>query len=503
MNRGLAYRTKLITFILCAVTLVFMAGLYNSISSRVIFSETRDLLVLSQQLTVLEDSINAVQDELEAYLSTRSSDSLQNFYDVSNDIKTNNDILRQSGAYTPRGIKIQNLSGMVDHYIKTLDATVIGKRNDNTAEYIAGYGQANKEYGYIGSYIRQIMSGDLSESAAKYIVLQRESDTTTLVNYIILCVTLAVITAGTILFGFQVTKPISELADHAKEVSNGNFDVEISGDASSREMNFLFRAFRQMTENIKNHVEELKEKQRLEQKLSEVEINNLKMETSLREAELHALQYQVNPHFIFNTINIGAKIAMLQGDKTTCEYLENTAEVFRYNLRAMDVDVTLRDEIQNVIVYMKLLTTRFGSFLCFEADVPEDGEALNTRIPSMTLQPLVENAYIHGVSKTKKGGEIKLTVSRNDGFVSVGISNTGPPIPPGQAAEILSGMEQKKVGPVKKGHTTNIGMVNVLKRLRLYYGMENVMSIICGGGRTNVILRLPLADNGQMGAGDV
>ena len=161
-----------------------------------------------------------------------------------------------------------------------------------------------------------------------------------------------------------------------------------------------------MTISIKEHVNELKEKQRLERTLIEEKFDNLKMKNALHEAELLALQSQVNQHFIFNSINIEAKVAMLQGDDITCEYLENFADIFRYNLKGLDYNATLQEEINNVAAYMNLLITRFGDVIDFRLSEPEDDSTKNFIMPRMTLQPLVENAYIHGVSKFDEGGII-------------------------------------------------------------------------------------------------
>ena len=127
------------------------------------------------------------------------------------------------------------------------------------------------------------------------------------------------------------------------------------------------------------------------------------METALKEAELKALQSQIDPHFIFNTINIGSKIAMMNDDDVTCEYLENAADIFRYNLKGFGVNVRLKDEIDNATSYMKLLQTRFYDTLKFELDIENEADLQKLILPKMTIQPLVENAYIHGISKNEDG----------------------------------------------------------------------------------------------------
>jgi len=491
-ENGIAYRTKLILFFLLATVITTLVGLYNYTSSRVLMRDMTDLLNKSQAITTLYKELDQVQNNLEVYLSTRSSDSLKLFYDHSNSISYNKSVLEQDAGYTERGIKIKNLTGMVEHYLKILDETVVAKRNKKINNYTSGYQEAVKEYNYIGNYIEEIMSSDLSDSAQKYIEIQKEIDQSALINYFLFAITVILISIIIVLFSFEITKPISKLVSYAKEISDGNFDVEVTDENTSSEIKILYQTFRMMTVSIREYVNELKEKQRLERNLIEEKVDNLKMKNALHEAELMALQSQVNPHFIFNTINIGAKVAMLQGDDVTCNYLENFADIFRYNLKGLDYNATLLEEINNVVAYMSLLMTRFGDVIDFRLDIPEDEKMKDFILPRMTLQPLVENAYIHGISKFEEGGIIELKVKRDESTMQVIISNTGDEIPEETIQLILSRKLKSQKSPSKKGHTTGIGIDNVLNRLRLFYEEKDVMDITCSGGRTNFILTLPL-----------
>jgi two-component system, sensor histidine kinase YesM len=491
-KKGMTYRTKLIGFFLLATFIITMVGLYNYTSSRVLMKDMTSLLNKSQELTTLYNQLEQIQNDLEVYLSTRSSESLQSFYDHSNSISDNNHDLKKDAGYTERGIKIKNLTSMVDHYLKILDETIINKRNKKIDDYTAGYQDAVEEYTYIGNYIQEIMSTDLSDSAQKYIEIQKEVKQSTIINYIMFGVTILLISVIIVLFSIEVTKPISKLVSYAKEISDGNFDIEVTDEKTSSEISILFQTFNKMAISIREYVNELKEKQRLERTLIEEKLDNLKMKNALHEAELLALQSQVNPHFIFNSINIGAKVAMLQGDSVTCDYLENFAEIFRYNLKGLDYNATLQDEINNVSAYMSLLTTRFGDIIDFRLEIPEDDMIRDFILPRMTLQPLVENAYIHGVSKFDDGGIIELKVKKEENRLQVIIANTGDEFPKETINLILSRKLKSNRNPSNKGHTTGIGIDNVLNRLRLFYEEKDVMNITCINGVTNVILSLPL-----------
>lgn len=491
LRKDLSYRTKLVSFFLLATAITILVGLYNYISSHMLMEDMTDLLNKSQELTSLYNELDEIQNDLEIYLATRSSDSLQSFYDHSNSISNNNSILKTDADYSDRGVRIMNLTGMIDHYLKVLDETIVDKRNRKIGDYTKGYQQAVKEYNYIGSYVKEIMSTDLSDSAGSYIEIQKEADKSTILSYTMFGLSFALILVIIVLFSYEITRPITKLSVYAKEVSAGNFEVDISEEGTSSEIRVLYRAFSKMTRSIRKYINELKEKERLERVLIQEKYDNLKMKNALHEAELLALQSQVNPHFIFNSINIGAKVAMLQGDSVTCEYLENFADIFRYNLKGLDYNAALSDEVNNVMSYMSLLTTRFGDFIQFKADVPEDPEILNFIMPRMTLQPLTENAYIHGIGKLEEGGIIELKVRRGTDRLIITVSNTGDHFPQEAIEKILNRKWKPEKNQGQKGHTTGIGMDNVLKRLRLFYDDNDVMNIISRDGVTKIILSLP------------
>ncbi len=496
-SRGLKYRTKLIAFFLLAVVTAMMAGVYTYVSSHILMQDTAEMFSKNLELTAVYRELGAIQHDLEIYLSTGSSESLLSFYDHSGAISLGARRLLGSADYTPRGVKIKNVSNMINHYLKVAEDTVYAKRGRNLDQYTEGYADLVKQNGYIMGYIEEIMSGDLIDSSEKFSDISSRVQRSTLFNNLLIAVVIIFITAAVIVFSVEVTKPITRLASYAHQISEGNFDISMAPDSSGGEIGLLYSVFNLMAINIKEYVNEIQEKRRLEAILNEQRLNNLKMKTALRESELLALQSQVNPHFIFNTINIGAKIAMMQGDNITCSYLENAADIFRYNLRGLDTDATLGEEIENVSSYMYLLKTRFGDAVRFELDVGDDPGLMNLAVPRMTLQPLVENAYIHGISQLEEGGTISVRVRGEGDCARVTVCDSGRGMSQERIQQLLQGKtgapsaEPPKTAPLK-GHTTGIGIKNVLKRLRLFFGVWDVMEITCTGSETCFTLILPI-----------
>jgi sensor histidine kinase YesM len=299
-----------------------------------------------------------------------------------------------------------------------------------------------------------------------------------------------------ILITYKTTKPIIKLSQAADEISRGNFDVPRVDFDTEDEISVMASAFNKMASSIKDHIDALQERALLQNKLKEQELQNLIMKTHLKEAELQALQSQINPHFIFNTLNTGAQIAMMEGADKTCYFIENVANLFRYNLKKLDRAVSLREEIDNIETYIFILKTRFTDRIEFIQDI--QAHNLEIEMPCMILQPIVENAFIHGIGNMESGGTITLSVKSFDTCIEIIVSDNG------------KGMEQKKVQQLlgkaenisseetnaldsKKGHTTGIGMGNVISRLNLFYGQEDIVTIASEPGKgTSVSLKIPV-----------
>lgn len=495
MNRfkSVKFRTKLIIFFLLAILVVLLASVYNYFSLQMLIKDTTEMYEKTMELISIYRLLGYFQNEIETYLSTNSSDSLIAFYDYMNEIRGLADSLISNVVYTSEGIKSKNVGNMIINYLRHGEEAIIAKRGRDIEGYTSYYERTVKENNEIMRYIEEIMSYELIDTSDNYAVISRRIQFATKFNNFLIAGVIVFVTVMILSFSFQITKPITKLASYAKKVSAGDFDVEVHSD-SHDEIGILYKAFNRMVISIKKYIDEIEEKARLEKILNEQQLNNLKMKNALREAELLALQSQINPHFIFNTINIGAKIAMLEGDMKTCTYLENAADIFRYNLKGLDSAVELREEIENVKSYIYLLQTRFGDTVNFNMEIGEDEGALNIIVPRMILQPIVENAYIHGISEMEEGGVITLKVCSDAENVYVYVIDNGKGMSQDKIDELLGGKNDQEINlslSSKTGHTTGIGIDNVIRRLRLYFNRHDVLDIKCESGLTKVIFKLP------------
>lgn len=208
------------------------------------------------------------------------------------------------------------------------------------------------------------------------------------------------------------------------------------------------------------------------------------LEKSLKEMELKALQNQINPHFLFNTLNTIEILAMKEGAQQTPRIVHSLAQLFRHNLYAGSDLVSIRQEINSVDSYLTIQKCRFGNRLKVSNKIPP--HLLDLCIPVLTLQPLVENAIIHGVEPMEKRGSLKLDGYVESEDVILQVVDNGIGIP----AEKLVQLQQQLSRLDREAN--KIGLINVQKRCRLHFGPEYGISIDSTAGKgTTVAMRVP------------
>jgi sensor histidine kinase YesM len=200
------------------------------------------------------------------------------------------------------------------------------------------------------------------------------------------------------------------------------------------------------------------------------------LEQRLTAARLQALQMQLNPHFLFNTLNAISSL-MHQDVEAADRMLVRLSELLRRALDTRDrQEVPLREELAFLERYLEIEQTRFGARLTVQRSI--DPRVLDAMVPNLVLQPLVENAIKHGIERQRKPGTIELGATESGGEVVLRVRDNGP----GLAAEAAR--------PNSKGH--GIGVGNTRRRLEQLYGRrQELLMRDAEGGGTEVIVRLP------------
>lgn len=195
-----------------------------------------------------------------------------------------------------------------------------------------------------------------------------------------------------------------------------------------------------------------------------------------KDAQIQALQAQINPHFLNNTLEMMNWQARMSGDTVVSKMIESLGTVLDYRMNRANVkEIHLAEELQCIDAYFYIMSMRFGQRLSIERKIDDD--LLYLMVPPLILQPIVENAIVHGV-ETVKNGVIRLHVYHDEENVYLKVRNTGKKMTEEELERIhaiLEGDESKL--PKNTGRHTSIGIQNVNRRIRLVYGDEYGLSI--------------------------
>lgn len=260
---------------------------------------------------------------------------------------------------------------------------------------------------------------------------------------------------------------------HMKKVKHQHFDV-ITDVESRDEIGQLTNEFNRMTLQIKRLIEDV----------YRVDIQKKDLELERRRAQLNALQSQINPHFLFNSLETIRMRSLMKDEDETAKIIHNMAKIFRNSLAWKKDWITVREELELIESFLEIQQYRFGDKLSYRIDVDKD--AYDASIPKMTFLPFVENASIHGVESLKAGGLIKLAITVNDRELMFTLSDNGAGIGEEQIRRFYSYVR----GDGEMGD--RVGIQNVIYRLKLYYGDKFDIEFISKPGKgTTIIIRLP------------
>lgn len=494
MFRFTGIRKKLISYYLIMTLILGVTSLFSYYNAKVILLKMNTVITDYVYLNRLNSGVNLLMTELEKYLTTKSSESLLNYYNIYNSLQEESRNIPREALYDQDYLMLKDVGYMIDNLLAEADNAVTAKRGRISSEYISHFSRSNEISENIKFYINMLMEDKLQKGSDKYTAITKNMNYLSYANLFIIFGSVILSLFLAIMFTYRLTKPIIELSHSAERVSAGDFEVNISGIKTEDEVNVLASAFSKMIASIKSYIDELKRQAEVEKLLKEQEMQNLRMKSLLKDAELKSLQSQINPHFLFNTLNAASQLSMMEGADKTSEFVENIAELFRYNLRKLDEPATLADEIKYAKNYMFILKTRFGSRIEFRTDIDERFQ--NTKIPCTIIQPIIENAFIHGLQNLERAGEIILAVRYSEENLLIEVVDNGEGMTEGQVEAIMS---QKHGEDLQRKHVTGIGISNVIERLQLYYNRTEVCDVIeiesRPGKGTRVTLKIPVKED--------
>lgn len=279
-----------------------------------------------------------------------------------------------------------------------------------------------------------------------------------------------------ILFIGRITHRMKVLIDKMKGINDKEFSI-IQDDGSQDEMGMVTRIFNVMVKNLQTLIFENYE---VHLKVKDI---NLKK----REAELYALQSQIHPHFLFNTLESLRMGLVEKDDGENAALVTNLSHLLRKSLSWSGEIISMSDEIEFARNYLDIQKFRFSDKISYGIDVPED--LLECKIPKLTIQPLVENAVLHGAEPKWGNCVINISAYTEDSLVYIKVSDDGI----GMNKEKLEEIRENLIygSEIKKG--TSIGLKNINDRIMLNYGESFGISITSNLHEgTAVIIKIPL-----------
>jgi sensor histidine kinase YesM len=383
-------------------------------------------------------------------------------------------------------VTLINYKNMIDSFLHESDATLEAFQQDNINHYSNHFNEVLKIAAFLQESTLALLNNKLTDYQKFYDQMEMQNHYYKLMSISLFAAAFFLSTLLALWISGGITKPISLLSKAAKQISKGNLSGEDIKITTKDELKPLTETFNQMRTNLRQLVMEIKQKSELDK--------------LLKELELRSLQNQINPHFLFNTLNTVSKMAYLEEAEHTSRLIEAVAAILRYNLGDFNKASTLRDEVRIVKEYFFIQQTRFGERIEFITDIQDD--CLDIEIPCLILQPLIENAFIHGVESYEENAVISLHIYRHNDLIHVEVIDNGAGMDEttkkrllkyAAGAETEEGYEPEKL----KGHSTGIGVKNVIRRLQLFYRRNDIVEIESAlKSGTNFRLTIPDAAKG-------
>lgn len=272
-----------------------------------------------------------------------------------------------------------------------------------------------------------------------------------------------------------LTRPVRNIVNAIKKVGEGDVEARV-GMYSSDELGYIAHALDNMVIQIGQLVNRVKEEER-----------------AIKDAEINALQAQINPHFMYNTLNSIKFMAMIKNEENIVNAVSALVSILRRTFNYKKVFVTVQEELDNISQYVVIMKIRYNNKFDIVFDIDE--EIRKFRIFKFMLQPIVENSIIHGIAPKNGLGRIHIKGLRSEGNILFEVRDDGV----GMTAENVDKMINSRVG-----NFNSIGIINIDERIKLYFGQEYGVTLESAlGDGTRVTVRVPEGQEGEEEVGKV
>lgn len=269
--------------------------------------------------------------------------------------------------------------------------------------------------------------------------------------------------------------PVRQISQAARRVADGDYGTDDFLYPASDEIGVLAASFNHMKRQIAQTIHALESEAALEKTLRQQEAEAARLRQLVEQSRFDQLQSQINPHFLFNTLQSVASMAQIECATVTGDMVVRLANFFRYTLETDESMVPLARELALLRDYISLQELRFGERISFEMDCDSRCDAL--RVPKFILQPLVENAIVHGMRTRSAGGRIRIVTSACGAYCRIQVTDNGGGFARGAA-------------PAATGRRS-IGLHSIAGRMQLTGGTFRLYSLPGLGTTARLTLPIP------------
>ncbi len=506
----MSIRTQLgVVFVMVLLPIVVTAGAIVAVS-RMVVVETREIFDDSLRFEEIDRMLLEADQHLRSYLDVRNLESLQSYYEVIDGLQRNAAELPSVPQRDEPAVSLFLVHRLINRYISSTAEVVAAGRGRLVTEYTQRYRTSVRIRELTSLLVSTLYWQDVGSNLERFTLVSGTLNQLVIESAVALVViaVLAVICIG--LLSRQIADPITQLSTRTHQVADGAFDLPDFGDQKvAREIADLGHSFDVMKRSIQLNIEQINRNADVERRLMEQDIAVLRMRSSLRTAQLNALQSRINPHFLYNTLNTGVQLSVVEGANRTTEYLERFATAVRGLLADPATPVTVKAEFESLEHYLYIMRIRFGERIRFVTHV--DRNIWNLRVPPLILQPLVENCITHGLRNREEGGlvaaEGRLELHQGRPLLVLQVSDNGIGMSPENSKAILTG-EHPISDPSSESDSRldgerGIGMHNVVERLRIFFGVHDICEIESAPESGTVVrFLLPAPDTSQHDAGE-
>ncbi|MFV0411851.1 MAG: sensor histidine kinase, partial [Oscillospiraceae bacterium] len=352
------------------------------------------------------------------------------------------------------------------------------------------YYNAQRTVSYISQNFKNVYSAEL-------VITREMKDKTQILNnlFVFLQGTLVLLAFLVFLFFHRrvirgVSMSVKQLTGFAQLIVKAPTQQKEISIKTNDELEVFAEAFNDMLRTIQQQMKLIQEDSQIKEQLQQAEMENLRITGALQSSQLKLLQARINPHFLFNTLNIISQTAYIENAEETAQLIEYTANYLRYNLGRVTKVVTVSEEMENVRQYAFIQKKRFGKRINFFFHLEK---ACKTQeLPCMVLQPLVENCIVHGLKNVLYNGEIRVSAYEKGGFVFLEVCDNGMGISNRQRQQLLESFEMS--GHDSENHS---GLQNVYWRLKQFFNDGLTFAIDSGAQKTRIQIGMPYKGGGK------